>query len=518
MTEVLPEHYDPGTAPLPTAQALPPAAMPAHPPLTVPAPDAGHAILHASQRDGASIAHRGREKLHWSKEVWDCLDAAVRRECKRTRVAAKFLPIHKVAEHTTTVPADVVIEPPTSATSTPRWSANSAPPPTVTTDIVDEGADIRLIEFWVEFSLTPQQVEHEANTDHSHHLHGQEHDDHTRVPGHHPNERDSHGHEHNSAGHSTVVTLATRAANVLAQAEDMIVFNGYGAFSTPLFSNANVRWRPNGLPNDLGMLDVPVQYAAPPFIVQPLPGAQVISVQPAPPTALMATVPPYTYLQNTFMSVAAGYSQLMGNGQYGPFALTLPPVCYADTHSPLASTLILTADRIHPLMTAGFRDSGTLDAPGYQAAVLGASAAANAPAGTGGAAAANAAASFAVNYGLPLATAGYMAQQAAGIAGDTTAAAKSDAQAAVFAAASAIPNYQNLPATPTGITIGTSGPPSFYGSLVSLGGNTMDYVRGIDATVGFMQQDTDGSYRFRVFQRGALRIKNIKAVIRLEFV
>jgi len=294
----------------------------------------------------------------------------------------------------------------------------------------------------------------------------------------------------------------------------MIVFNGYGAFSTPLFSN--VRWRANGQPSDFGLLNVIPTSIPPPFTVQALPGAQIIAVQPAPATPALPVVPPYTYLQNTFMAVAQGYSQLMGNGQYGPFALTLHDVPYADTYSPLASTLILTADRIHPLMTAGFRDSGTLDAPGYQAATLGASAAANPPAGTSaGAAAANASAAFAVNYGLSLATAEYMAQQVAATFDAVN--AQSDAQQGVFAAAKAITGYPNVPAEWEGIPVGTSGQPSFYGSLVSLGGNTMDLVRGIEATVGFMQQDTDGSYRFRVFQRSALRMKNINAIIRLQF-
>ena len=59
--------------------------------------------------------------------------------------------------------------------------------------------------------------------------------------------------------------------------------------------------------------------------------------------------------------------------------------------------------------------------------------------------------------------------------------------------------------------------PSFTGLLVSLGGNTMDLVVGLDATVTFMQQDTDGAYRFRVVERFALRLKDTTAVIRLEF-
>jgi len=70
---------------------------------------------------------------------------------------------------------------------------------------------------------------------------------------------------------------------------------------------------------------------------------------------------------------------------------------------------------------------------------------------------------------------------------------------------------------PTKLIPAPSGLPSYYGSLVSLGGNAMDLVVGIQPTVGFMQQDVDGNFRFRVAERVALRLKDITAVIRLEF-
>src|SRR5690348_13274934 len=66
------------------------------------------------------------------------------------------------------------------------------------------------------------------------------------------------------------------------------------------------------------------------------------------------------YAEHTFAAVAEGYSVLQGNGQYGPYALVLQTTPYADTYAPLPDTLILTADRIKPLMTAGFFGTGTL--------------------------------------------------------------------------------------------------------------------------------------------------------------
>jgi hypothetical protein len=57
---------------------------------------------------------------------------------------------------------------------------------------------------------------------------------------------------------------------------------------------------------------------------------------------------------------------------------------------------------------------------------------------------------------------------------------------------------------------------------VSLSGNTMDLVRGalddsLDAMVTFNQKDQYEQYRFRVFERFALRLKDPTAVILLLF-
>lgn len=55
------------------------------------------------------------------------------------------------------------------------------------------------------------------------------------------------------------------------------------------------------------------------------------------------------------------------------------------------------------------------------------------------------------------------------------------------------------------------------GLLVALDGNTMDLVMGMDPTTAFMQIDGEGLYRFRVFERFTLRLKDPQAVVRLEF-
>src|SRR3989442_4420248 len=297
----------------------------------------------------------------------------------RTEVTSKFLSNSPVHPTTMTVPSDLVI--------VPGDGVNSQ------TLTVDEGATTRLIEIWVEFALTPQQVEHE-----------------TGDPA--------------SLGHSTAVTLATRAANILSQAKDQLIFQGKdvlknapqsASFQTQNQSSSSLFTtivRHRGEPTDEGLLnELPDQLLA---------EDQIVRVSPV-------SSNPLRYGENTFNAVSDGYSRLQGKGHYGPYALVLHHVPYADTYAALENTLIMPADRIKPLVTAGFYGTGT----------------------------------------LPVVT--------------------------------------------------TQGKTSFRGILVSLGGNSMDLVVGMDASTAFMQQDVDGAYRFRVLERWALRLKDKTAVIRLEF-
>jgi uncharacterized linocin/CFP29 family protein len=64
---------------------------------------------------------------------------------------------------------------------------------------------------------------------------------------------------------------------------------------------------------------------------------------------------------------------------------------------------------------------------------------------------------------------------------------------------------------------GTGSVADATGFLASLGGNTMDLVIGVAPITAVMQQDTDGRWRFRVFERFALRLKLPDAVVRFEF-
>jgi len=275
----------------------------------------------------------GREQVDWSDGAWKALDDAVHDEFHRTAVGLKFIPFHGQVDNAMTVPADVI---------------------NLDTMTVDEVKVTGLVELGIDFGLTRQQTASEED-------------------------------------YSTGSTLATRAANLLAQAEDLIIFRGEEAFGEPLFKRVNHRSGSAGT----GLLKSAVEK---------------ISVPPQAPNE---------YGENTFKKVADAYSRLQQQGHYGPYALALRTEIYADTFAPLANTLIMPADRIRPLVSLGMFGTGALP-----------------------------------------------------------------------------------PAT---------------GVLVSVGGNSMDLVVGMEPTTEVLQLDAKGFYRFRVFERFALRIKDKTAIVRLDF-
>lgn len=305
---------------------------------------------------------KDREKLPWSEEIWKRIDQAVYDECYRTKVAAKFLPLHgPMSPGTMTVPSDTILS--------DDQILN-----------IDEGAMTPLIELIAEFTLTPQQIEREEWL-------------------------------------GTAVTLATRAANQLSQAEDVIIFqgqsaiDGQGGSQHPLFSDQKLRVRSG--PANQGLINTPV-----------LP-IQELTVPPLEPPEDIRR-----YGENTFARVAEAYSRLqsgvnLAQAHYGPYALVLHHVPYADTFAPLPTTLIMAGDRIKELVPEHFYGTGTVP--------------------------------------------------------------------------------------PTGIE------PPYRGIFVSLGGNTMDLAVGIDARTEFLQEDTEGRFRFRVYERFAFRLKDDSSRILLTF-
>jgi hypothetical protein len=143
-------------APGQQAGGTPGAAMPGHDDQTM-RPHMAPMPAGAS-RPQAPNQH-GRDKIDWGPEVWKRIDAAVKDEIARSRVAAKFLPPVHVPAKATTVPADIISQ----QIPGERTGVNALS--------VDETATTRVNEFWVEFSLTPAQVEEEAAAAHGGSVH-----------------------------------------------------------------------------------------------------------------------------------------------------------------------------------------------------------------------------------------------------------------------------------------------------------------------------------------------------------
>jgi uncharacterized linocin/CFP29 family protein len=217
----------------------------------------------------------GREAVPWDSHVWDALDRAVHDEVKRSAAGAALLPLVGPMPDALTVPADVI--------ETDRLA-------------ISEDAVTSLVEVFVDFTLTPAQVQSE-----------------TRL--------------------LTGSTLATRAASLLAQAEDALVFQGDAVEDEPIFKL--VSRRQSAGPGLVGSAEDEV-------VVDPIDGT------------------PGHYGEHTFAAVVEGYTRLEAHGHYGPFALALHDEVYADTFAPLPGTLISPADRIRPLVTVGFVGLGTL--------------------------------------------------------------------------------------------------------------------------------------------------------------
>lgn len=275
----------------------------------------------------------GRDQLNWSDSVWKTLDDAVHDEFHRTAVGLKFIPFHGQLDDAVNAPADVI----DSATMT-----------------VDEAEVTALVELGIDFGLSRQQTAAE---------------------------------EQNGTG----ITLGTRAANLLAQAEDLVIFLGDAAFKNPLFKRVRRRGGAGG------------------------PGLLASAAVTVPVTP----VSPNQYGENSFRAVADAYGRLQRQGQNGPYALALHSDVYADTLAPVANMPAVPADSIRQLVSLGMFGTGAL--------------------------------------------------------------------------------------------------PPKSGVLVSVGGNSMDLVVGMEPTTEVLQQDEDGFYRFRVFERFVLRVKDKTAVVRLNF-
>jgi uncharacterized linocin/CFP29 family protein len=233
------------------------------PPVEVPPPVEATPAARATPPPARNL---GREKLtEWDESVWARIDEAVACELERACVVTKFLP--------TVAPPSDDLEVPADRIETINGFLS-----------IDKSKHLPLVELSEPFQLSKEQY-----------------------------------HAENSK--CTAGTLASRAANRLARAIDVAIFQGQD--------------NPN--------------------LVESAGDNEVVQVE-----LLANPSPGVLYGENSFAAVAKAYAVLQGQNFYGPYALVASFKEFADAFAPLPTTLIMPADRIRPLMTAGFYGTGAL--------------------------------------------------------------------------------------------------------------------------------------------------------------
>ena len=232
--------------------------------------------------------NRNKNQLPWTNEYWQQIDMAVHDECKRTKVASKYLPIYP-APGAKTVPSDTVM----SDDGPGRAGGQQL--------TIDETATTPLIELEVQFRLTHQQIV----------------------------EPDL----------SSALTLATRAANLLSQGVDIAIHQGQsGISSSPLFTEGKVVVVSGRAIT--GLIEAPGSSSI-----------QIIEVDPTSAPGELPRWGENTFGAVSLAYSRLQSGQGLAQAHYGPYACILNFNPYADTYAPLPTTLIIPADRIKPLVT-----------------------------------------------------------------------------------------------------------------------------------------------------------------------
>ena len=455
--------------------------------------------VSSASTNATSKGNRGKHQIQWSADVWKALDEAVTAEMMRTRVAARILPQVHVPKKRTSVESDIVIvpiqDPVQQKLSIPFDAALS----------VEESKTTRIQEYWTTFVLSVAQVEAEGDEE----THAANQGDMTSPQGTASNRQSTMGAVSHRA--STAVSLALRSANILAQAEDLVLLNGSNAvLNSPLFLTNQVQFLDTTLQADLdqGLLNInpmvaatlatpPVSTSATITAVQ-LPVTQVIPVHPS---DLGGQGSPPRYAENILNAVAQAFSLLQGLAHYENYALILHTIPYADLHQALKHTLIEPVEPISHLVKGGICGTGTL--PPFVPIT---------PSSTQPGASTGAS-------GGPPGPVTTPPNTPTGLPTHVLTTPATNSTPAIYTPLANLPQFNSI-VFPEGTTTAPPAQPAavlYTGILVSLSGNTMDQVRGLmedslDVCVTFNQKDQNEKYRFRVVQRQCLRLKDPTAV------
>lgn len=460
----------------------------------------------AGGNSGPGKAKRGKDQLPWSEDVWGAIDQAVNDEIMRSRMGSKFLPQVYVHKKKVNVDSDAVVLPTTASDQALS---------------VDETQTTKIQEYWIQFKLSPAQMEAEGSYD-AELTNPIAAASTQQSPGSGSAAGSGSGAMSRPHRASTGVSLAQRAATFLAQAEDAVVFSGQNALlSHPLFASGLVTFLDPTLPLTLdpGLLNISSDGKKTPTVSIGLPSNQVVLVHPVVigPTG---TVP--LYRESTLNALAQGVSVLQGLAHYEGYAAIFNTIPYADLFQALPTTLIEPVMPASALMKSGIYGTGVL--PPFVPLTL--NGLGVAPTGVPPPAPTSQVTStfngttvtLAANTGLPTVISPGTSSPNGAVTnngGLNTVITQGSIQLSLPVAA---------PTNPSNIAIPSTGATVLYtGVLVGLTGNTMDLVRGqmddgLDVSVTFNQKDQSEQYRFRAVQRLALRLKDPTAVILFLFL
>jgi uncharacterized linocin/CFP29 family protein len=220
--------------------------------------------------------------LNWSDAQWQKVKDSVTEAFGKASVASAFLPMYgPLPCSTDTVRNERIVE---NDPSTPL---------TVTLDTDHESVNLKLVNLTVRVELTSEQVAEESL--------------------------------------SNAMVAFRRAANILAQETDRIVFQGYGR------GDPNSNYVANSIRPQKGLADLPSRFGFPDLPNAPSAGERVVS------------------------AVIDAIDRLEDSSNPEPFACILGNYLFEEVHRPTPS-MVLPADRIRPLLKGGpLLRSGKID-------------------------------------------------------------------------------------------------------------------------------------------------------------
>jgi uncharacterized linocin/CFP29 family protein len=232
-------------------------------------------------------------ELNWSDAQWQKVNNCVTEAFGKASVASAFLPCYgPLAGSTETVRNE-------------RLKESPAPPLTISLDGDHVGVNLKLVNLTVKVELSSEQVADETL--------------------------------------SNAMLAFQRAANILAQEEDQIVFSGFqpGPASKPLASAS-------GAGAQEGLADAAAIATFPTF---------------TPPKALAKNADPSVDPTGHLLvgQVVDAIRRLENDSYVGPFACVLGDDLFVAAHKASSTSLVLPADRILPLLKGPLLRSGEMD-------------------------------------------------------------------------------------------------------------------------------------------------------------